>query len=202
MEKSFNRPVRVSKHIILSPPHRSYEAHINDIIVFIQPGSSFGTGEHPTTRLALRGIEHAFSYLTNEKNIYSLDIGTGSGILAIASVKLGISNSWGIDIDQCAVYEARQNVVLNNLEHNILINNTSLDAISNKFGLITANLRAPTLKLISPKLKEILKPGGFAVFSGIKIDEYNKVLDYYTDHQFKMIKHENEHGWASLVLRV
>ena len=88
LEKSMNRPTRISKRIVLKPPGTCYETSSDDIVINLEHGASFGSGEHPTTRLAVRGIEHALSAnasLQGTKPTLALDIGTGSGILACVS---------------------------------------------------------------------------------------------------------------------
>jgi ribosomal protein L11 methyltransferase len=98
LEKSFNRPVRISKHVVIKPPENSFESKPGDVVINLAKGASFGTGQHPTTRLAVKGVEYALrecDYFKGSKKTCLLDIGTGSGILVIAAVLLGIQKGMG-----------------------------------------------------------------------------------------------------------
>ena len=202
IEKSFNKPVRISEHVILKPPGVNYKSREDDVIIEICQGVSFGNGQHPTTRLAIRGIEYALNEtdllkVKNKKNV--LDIGTGSGVLAIAALRFGIDKATGIDIDPCAINEARQNAKINGFEYKFEVNDDSLEYFNNNFTLITANLRYPTLRAIYQKVAEITEKKGAVVFSGIKQDEALPLIELYTEKHFECKWKEFEKDWAGLV---
>ena len=202
IEKSFNKAVRISKHVILKPPGFIYKPKADDVVIEICQGISFGNGQHPTTRLAIRGIEYALNKinLLKEKDKTSvLDIGTGSGVLGITALLLGIKNAVGVDIDPCSIKEARDNAKINKLEDKFVIKNMSLEDLNTKFTLITANLRYPTLMNIYHRLVKMTEPGGSIVLSGIKSDEAISVVDLYTEKHFECKWEEFEKGWAGLV---
>lgn len=204
IEKSFNKPVRISKHVILKPPGILYQRESDDVVVEIQKGISFGTGQHPTTRLAIRGIEYAAiedGFFKKKKETSALDIGTGSGVLAIVSVLLGINKALGIDIDSCARSEARENVIINGLENKIKIDNKPLENIEKRFSLIIANLRYPTIKRLYPHLTQICAKEGYIVISGIKEFEEKDLLDTYTQKNFTNKWKEAEKDWVGMVLK-
>ncbi|MCP4345341.1 MAG: methyltransferase domain-containing protein [Desulfobacterales bacterium] len=212
LEKSFNKPVRISKKTVLKPPGASYTPEPDDIVIEVQQGASFGDGTHPSTRLALMGTEYALQEAglhKPEKETCALDIGTGSGVLAIAAVLMGIKTAAGIDIDPCAISEARENVRINRLEHRISIYNHDVIMSGSKgrlepgrrFSLVLANLRFPTLKSIYPHLSEITDHGGCIVISGIKADEVSDLLNVYSEPLFKNIWNRKEKSWACLVLQ-
>jgi ribosomal protein L11 methyltransferase len=203
IEKSFNKPVRISKHVILKPPGFNYKSGSYDVVVEIDQGVSFGDGRHPTTRLAIRGIEYALNETNllegkDKKNV--LDIGTGSGVLAITALRLGIDKAAGIDIDPCAINEARENGKINGLEDKFVVCDTPLEYFNNNFTLITANLRYPTLRTIYQKVAEITQKKGAVVFSGIKQDEASALIDLYTEKHFECKWKESEKDWAGIVL--
>ncbi len=211
LEKSFNKPVRVSKRIVLKPPDIFYQPEKDDIVINIRQGDAFGTGEHPTTRLALRGIEYLLSHVNSNLRFESaeaktaLDIGTGSGVLAIATVKSGlVAAAIGTEIDPCAVAEAKENVRLNYLEDKIMI--CTPDDMAETFhsgeyfSLILANLRYPTLKELYPQITETLYNGGYALLSGIKTDESSYILTLYTKKHFSCKWERNEKVWSGLLL--
>jgi len=202
LETSFNKPTRISKRIVLKPPGRLYRPKSDDIVIELQPGASFGTGGHPTTRLAARGIEEVLSKkkcLPKETDIRALDIGTGSGILAIIGVLLGVKRAVGIDIDPCAIVEAKTNIKLNSLERQIEIHDKRLDTIDDKFSIITANLRFPTVKRICPQMVERTEKEGSIIVSGIKTDEVSDLLYIFSRQNFRCVWKEFEKDWAGLV---
>jgi len=187
LEKSFNKPTRISKRVVLKPPGMSYTPESDDVVIDIAQGASFGSGEHPTTRLAVGGIEAALSWKNNfVKTDYTraLDIGTGSGILAIAAVSLGVKKALAIDIDPCSRSEAKKNILLNNMDHRIQVLDRNIENISEKFSLITANLRYPTLVRLCSHILKITEQPGKVVVSGIKIHEVTDILNSYTRKGF------------------
>jgi len=202
LEKSFNKPTRISKRIVLKPPGAFYRPASDEVAIELQHGASFGSGEHPSTRLAVRGIEQALSkkeFFRERRDICALDIGTGSGVLAIVAVTLGAKRAVGIDIDPCARAEAKENVKLNNLENRIEIHGRNIEKIDQKFPLITANLRYPTLKRLCSHITEITEKGGSVIISGIKTSEVSDLLNIFTQEYFRCVWKEFEKGWAGLV---
>jgi len=204
LEKAFNRAVHISKRVVLKPPDVHYTSESDEVVVNIQAGAAFGSGEHPTTRLAIRGIEQALScnaFLIDKDDLQALDIGTGSGVLAITAVLLGVKRVVGLDIESCARTEALKNVQLNNLENRIEIHDRNVENIARKFELIMANLRYPTLKRLGPHLAEITATGGAVVVSGVKTDEVYSLLNRYKEMHFECTWKEVEKDWVGLVFK-
>jgi len=202
IEKSFNKPVRISKHVVLKPPGVNYKYREDDVVIEICQGVSFGDGQHPTTRLAIKGIEYALNktnLLKARDKTSVLDIGTGSGVLGITALLLGIKNAVGVDIDPCSIKEAGDNAKINKLEDKFVIKNMPLEDLNTKFTLITANLRYPTLMNIYHRLVKMTEPGGSVVLSGIKSDEAVSVIDLYTEKYFECKWKEFEKDWSGLV---
>ncbi len=202
LEKSFNKPTRISKRVVLKPPGMRYTPKSDDVVIDIAQGASFGSGEHPTTRLAVRGIEAALSgknCLVKTNHTRALDIGTGSGILAIAAVSLGVKKALGIDIDPCSRSEAGKNIILNNMEDQIRILDRNIENINEKFSLIIANLRYPTIKRLCSHISKITEKQGMVVVSGIKTDEVPDILNTFTQKGFSCTWKEFEKDWVGLV---
>jgi ribosomal protein L11 methyltransferase len=202
LEKSFNKPTRISKRVVLKPPGMRYTPKSDDVVIDIAQGASFGSGEHPTTRLAVRGIEAALSLkncLVTTKHTQALDIGTGSGILAIVAVSLGVKKALAIDIDPCSRSEAKKNIILNNMEDQIQILDRNIENINEKFSLITANLRYPTLKRLCSHISKITEKQGMVVVSGIKTDEVTDILKTFTRKGFSCAWKEFEKDWVAMV---
>jgi ribosomal protein L11 methyltransferase len=203
LEPSFNKPVRVSTHVVLKPPGHHFQPEPGDFVIRIKPGAAFGDGRHPTSRLAIRGIEYVLKKIKSdrpESQSRVLDIGTGSGILVLAAVRMGISKGLGIDIDPAARSEARENVLINRLGDRIEISDRYLETIDGSFYLVTANLRVPTLKKICSCLRKITHPKGVLVFSGIRRHELPGLIKAYARKNFKVLWQEVELDWAGMVL--
>ena len=204
LERSFAKPVRISQHIVLMPPGHHYRAKPNDVVVNIKPGASFGAGNHPTTRLAIKGIEFVLlgDQLVDIKNDSSvLDIGTGSGVLLITAILSGMQTGLGLDIDACARVEAAENVRINGLENRVVISGQSLSGMRQYFSIILGNLRFPSLKKMLCQINERANPNSFLILSGIRDYELDDLLMVYEEIQFKKIWAESELGWSGIVLR-
>ena len=204
LELSFNKPVRVSTHVVLKPPGHHFQPQSQDVVIQIKPGAAFGDGRHPTSRLAVRGIEYVlkqFNLDVTADHSRVLDIGTGSGILVLAAVKMGIHAGVGIDIDPSARSEAQENVLINRLEDRIEISDRYLETFDGSFNLVTANLRYPTLKKIGSCLRKITHSNGFIVFSGIRSHELPGLIKAYARKDFKVLWKDVELDWAGMVLR-
>ena len=204
LERSFARPVRISKHVVLTPPDRHYREDPDDIVVRIKPGVSFGAGRHPTTRLAIKAID--FALHDHRETIMRpkgrvLDVGTGSGVLILAAVLGGMHGGRGIDVDPCARMEAAENVRINGLEDKIEISAAGIEAQSETCSMVLANLRYPGLIRISARLADTVDRHGLLVFSGLKNNEVNDLLTVYAEKKFDCLWTLDELGWTGVVLQ-
>lgn len=204
LEKSFERAVRVSPHIVLKPSGIPYSGQPDDTVIELLHGASFGTGEHPTTRLALQIIDEIFTSHA-QTNIHTnasvLDIGTGSGVLVIASVLLGMADGISTDIDPCAIAEATANINLNGVSDRISVSNRGTTEIDGSFALVTANLRYPTLINISTSIQSLTQPGAIVVLSGIRHTECEQIIYAYGKRFFDCIIRRKEKGWSALAMK-
>ena len=206
VEISFNKPVRLADKVYVKPPEISFLGNPDDIVINIRKGTSFGNGKHPTTCLSVRAIEKCMMQKKNdEKNIscYNkvLDVGTGTGILAITAVKLGARMAVGTDIDMRSLFEARKNVELNNIEDSVEIISENIENITDEYDLITANLRYPTLLSLYQALIKLTKPEGLLILSGIKDDEKQELLETYTKTFFECIHISSLKDWVCMCFR-
>lgn len=203
LEKSFEKPVRISKRIVLVPHRMQFSGGTDDLVIKMQSGISFGRGDHPTTRLGLRGIEYVFEDTAFSGscgvNSIVLDIGTGSGVLAIACVLFGAGRATGIDTDTCARKEAMENAVINGLGERIEISDMPVEKIKGRFSIVTANLRYPTLISLYPLMVKLTEKGSMLIFSGIKISEANNLCLLYSKNHFIMRREEREKEWSAFV---
>jgi ribosomal protein L11 methyltransferase len=201
---SFNKPVRISAHVVVQPPGHRYRPAPDDVVIQIKPGAAFGGGRHPTTRLSVNAIEYVLKTASHDglrRRGSVLDIGTGSGILAIAAVCLGIQKGLGIDIDPCAISEARENIALNNLENRIVISDRQLDSIDQVFTMVIANLRFPSLKKFYSQILRLTQRGGWVVLSGFRLQERADLMDFYTARYFKSIWAADKNDWSVIALK-
>ena len=205
LEKSFEKPVRISKRIVLVPHRMKFPGGRDDLLIRMQSGISFGRGDHPTTRLGLRGIECVFEDTAFsggcDINSTALDIGTGSGVLAIACVLFGAGRATGIDTDPCARKEAGDNAEINGLGKRIEISDMPVEKIKGRFSIIAANLRYPTLISLCPLMVNLTGKGSMLVLSGIKIPEEIELCRLYTGEHFNIMWEEREKEWSAFVFR-
>jgi len=203
LEPSLGKPTRVSRRVILKPPDMSHEAKPGDIVIALKHGAAFGSGRHPSTRLAVQAIEHLHDRtggFPKGHHTRILDIGTGSGILILTAVLFGIDSGIGVDIDPCAIVEAGENIAINGLAKRITVDRIPLESISRSFFMVTANLRFPSLVNYSDVIGQQTVPAGFAVLSGIKTDELDKLIDVYTAKNFTCVWKRAEKDWAAVAL--
>ena len=201
--RSFNRPVSVSRRITLAPPGHRDRSVPPAITVTLAAGAAFGDGQHPTTRMALQAIDTALAEnpgSVSEPGARVLDLGTGSGVLVIAAVLLGIPGGLGLDNDPCSLAEADRNVALNGLQRKVRIKDAPFESQSDRFSLITANLRLPTLETYSVQIAGGVEPGGRLIVSGIKTEEQAALLKTYTKLEMKKVKAWDEKGWAAILM--
>ena len=135
------------------------------------------------------------------KHTIALDIGTGSGVLAIAAVRMGIKTAMGLDIDPCARSEAFQNIHLNGFIDTITIDQRPFDSIHDTFYLILANLRFPTLSRMHQHIANITEDNGFVILSGLKIEEIDPVAGLYQTVKMKQHSLFTEKDWAAIVFQ-
>jgi ribosomal protein L11 methyltransferase len=201
IEAALHKPIRITSSIILKPLNCTLKQDPDDIVVSLCHGSSFGSGQHSTTRLCLKGMEYFLgreSVPMSGKNTSALDIGTGSGVLIITALKMGIASGLGIDIDPCSIAEARNNVACNDLSNRISISAQPFDKMVESYDLILANLRLPTLKSFFPQMVDRIKPGGVILLSGIKSEERTSIVRQSRGLELNQEWMDEECGWAAI----
>lgn len=160
------KPLRIGKHIYVRPQWLEGDPQPDDIEIVLDPGVAFGTGTHPSTQLCLASLEEAAPLPPRV-----LDLGSGSGILAIAALKLGASHVWALDIDPMAVKSTQDNAALNDLSEQITAQQGSLESLitsSRRFGLIVVNILAKTIiPMCEQGIGSLVQPGGIGIFAGI-----------------------------------
>jgi len=169
--KEFFPVLRVSPRLVVCPTWRSYRPRESEAVIRLDPGMAFGTGQHPTTLMCLRALEELL-----RPRMAVLDLGTGSGILALAAAKLGATSVLALDIDPQAVAVARENVRLNGLEALVQVEEASLDdAPRPAFDLAMANISAAVIVEMAPALADVLRPAGVLIVAGFSAESAERV---------------------------
>ncbi|HEY4485309.1 MAG TPA: 50S ribosomal protein L11 methyltransferase [Nitrospiria bacterium] len=186
---------RIGKRLIIIPPwNRRGVKSSGRRIIYISPGMAFGTGTHATTRSCLTLLEHAFG----ARPIASLlDIGTGSGILAIAAAKLGARRVIAVEIDPDALSAAKRNVKLNRVENRITLRKSMPHRRT--FPCVVANLTGPILIELSSAIKKTVRSGGRLILSGLMNSEEEDVLRAYRG-SFTILKRKRPREWSAFLL--
>ena len=189
------RPVRVTERTVLVP---AWEAHCPEApcVLRIDPGMAFGAGDHPTTRLCLRFLEHLASREGTPPRV--LDVGSGTGVLALATAHLGAEHVDALDIDPFCYAACRRNAALNGLEDRIQPLLLSLDLLEQTYPLVLGNLVASQIEHLAPLLRAHTGPGGRLVVSGFEVEEGPRVVAALGLPQEVSMA---ENGWMALVLR-
>jgi len=191
--------LRVGRRLLIVPPWQEPPARPGDAVVIIEPGLAFGTGHHPTTRLCLEALEERL-----RPGDRVLDLGTGSGILAVGALRLGAGFVLALDTDPQAVRSARANLRRNRLARRARVARGTLPhplAPPASFDLALANISAPVLTRLAPHLAEVLKPGGLAVLSGFLEEQAGEVARAYAGLGMAQEAVRRSEGWQALLLR-
>lgn len=203
VEKSFLKPVSITKNFILKPPGFQNRLNQNAIELIIEPGLSFGSGQHPTTQLCIQAIDFCFferQMVESKENLAGADIGTGSGVLAMAMCLAGLTSCKAYEIDQVAINEAKKNIALNHLSKRIKVIEEYMKESKNKFSIISANLRFPTLIALSDMICAGLVQNGIVIISGVREWEKDQFVTIYSEKGFELAWQQDEKKWSGFVL--
>ncbi len=191
---------KVGRRLVIVPSWKKYSSKPGEVVVTMDPGMAFGTGLHTTTRLCLIALE---KYLKTGERV--LDVGTGSGILAIAAVKFGAGHVTACDIEVVAVEIAKQNVIQNGVSDRVNLYTGTLQELGMEIkpaDLILVNILAYTIIKMLPDLKAKLKPGGHIISSGILKEYAPDVEAAMKKEEMEIVESLQEDDWVSLVARV
>jgi ribosomal protein L11 methyltransferase len=200
------RSVDVGEKLRLVPFWEQGLTRSDRIELIIDPGTSFGAGDHPTTIMALELLEKAVTTRVEAGQSPSmLDVGTGTGVLAIAGKTLGTGFTVGLDIDPAAVYSARRNLALNGLESPCVAYDRPVavlvggaECVTGRFPIVTVNLVAPVLLRLCEDL--ISRVGETLILSGIADPLASKVIDAYRAGALAVVAHKSRDGWNAVQL--
>jgi ribosomal protein L11 methyltransferase len=196
--RRFFHAERISPRVVVKPSWEPWNALPGDCVVEIDPGMSFGTGQHPTTRACLRALD---SLATECPGASLLDVGCGSGILAIAAAKLGFQPVVAIDNDEDAVRIAKENLRRNGVGDRVECRVADLETLcpGRRFDTVAANLFAHTLEIFATQIGACLVRGrgGRLILAGILRSQYDSVVACYASHGFTEIERMPDKEWTS-----
>lgn len=201
------KPSRIGTRLVIKPTWEEYPGRDGEIIIELDPGMAFGTGTHPTTRLCLEALERIFFHEPPfDKGGQAipasiLDVGTGSGVLAIAAVKLGAGRVVGIDIDPAAVEVANQNLVQNHVEKVARVSSEPLEKIAGNYQVVLANILAEELVRLAAELVSRLASGGLLILSGILGEKEELVIAGFSPYPLTLLEITREGEWSCLAYR-
>lgn len=195
--KKYYKPLEIGEKLAIVP---EWEAYDNDkrIVIKINPGMAFGTGTHESTYMCLELLER---YVKKDDEIF--DIGCGSGILAIAGLKLGAKRALAVDIDDKCIDASHENADLNNLEDKIDIKKGNLlDVVKGRADLIVSNIIAEIIVDEIKNLKNHMDKGGIFITSGIIKERRQMVIDALKENGFEIIDELEKNNWVAIVGRL
>lgn len=197
--KQYYKPVKIGERIVICPAWETYRPEGEELVVRMDPGMAFGTGTHETTRLMIRLLE-----THTRPGCRMLDVGTGTGILAICASRLGAGVCRAYDIDPTAVRVARENIRESGLE-NITCDRSDLlkqvDLEGGQYDLISANIVADILIRMMPDVGAYLAPDGTLLLSGIVAERCDDVVNAAVANGFAVAETQTENGWCALAVR-
>ncbi len=194
------KPTKVTEKLVVKPTWEEYEAADGEIILHLDPGMAFGTGTHETTSLCMKLLE---KYLGDEPQTKKvLDVGCGSGILAISAALLGCKDVLAVDIDDDAVQVAEENTALNGVSEKIKVAHGDLTkGIDFKADIIVANLMADLVIMLSESAREHLEDGGVFISSGILIEKKELVAEAVEKAGFEILEIAEDGEWCAIAAR-
>ncbi len=197
--KKYYKPIKTGRRLVIVPVWEKYDRAEDEVIVLMDPGMAFGTGTHETTRLCAGFVEE---YVKDGSTV--LDVGCGSGILAISASKLGAKSCFACDLDPVAVRVARENTALNGTS-NVKCERSDLlkqvEKIEGGYDIVVANIVADVIIRLSPDVSDYLAPDGVFIVSGIIAERAEEVISVLDREGYAVEREKYENGWYAAALR-
>ena len=191
--------LRVGKNLVIKPSWIEYEERAGDVVIDLDPGLAFGTGYHPTTYSCLEALEE----LVKPGHLV-LDVGTGSGILAIAAARLGAAHITAVDIDGHAVRAARKNFRRTGISHLVSAESGSIPGAVTRgrtYDVAVANISARGIRIVAPAIPDLLAPGGVFIASGVIVDQHDEAHSAVTDAGLVVDEIRQREDWLTILCR-
>jgi ribosomal protein L11 methyltransferase len=199
--KKYFKPIRVSSNIIVKPTWERYTPSSRDIVIEIDPGMAFGTGQHASTRMCIEALEDIIMKDRSVREWRVLDVGCGTGILGITAARLGARDVICLDIDKKATEIAGENAAINLVSDQLHIVSMDATAIKEPRNLIIANLTSQLLLKLRHHLTQILEPEGYLVISGIIEQDAKEIEDNFSVEPLIQNRVITEKEWVCYVLK-
>jgi ribosomal protein L11 methyltransferase len=199
--KDYYHVTHIGQRLVIRPSWREYLPKNNEVVLELDPGMAFGTGLHPTTRMCLEQIEQRM-----RPGMSVLDVGTGSGILALAAAKLGAANVHCIDNSSVAVESAVANAEMNHMSDRMnvvlgVLDETEATHLSGQYDLVLANIIARVIGSIASNLAQVLAPDGILITSGIIEDRRHEAEKPLLATGLKLIDQVMIDDWVTLIMQ-
>jgi ribosomal protein L11 methyltransferase len=196
--KKYYHPVKISKRFTVVPTWEEYTPVSSDeLIIELDPGMAFGTGTHPTTVMSIQGLER---FVKSDDVV--IDVGTGSGVLSIASAMLGAKKVTALDLDEVAVESAKMNIKLNKVHPVVdVFQNNLLEGIQEKADVIVANILAEVIVRFTDAAAQCLKPGGYFITAGIIQQKKDEVKESIESAGFQIEETVQMEDWVSFIAK-
>ncbi len=199
--KKYFKPIRVCKNIVVKPTWERYTPDSRDIVVEIDPGMAFGTGQHASTRMCMEAIENIILEDRSIEEWKALDVGCGTGILGITAAKMGVMDVLCVDNDPKATQIAAENAHINGVGEQLRILNGDAAKISEPRNLIIANLTAKLLIKIHVHLIKLLMPDGYLIISGLIEQDIPAIESFFCVPPLTTHAVLTEKEWVCYVLK-
>ena len=195
--KQYYRPVKVGQRLVVCPSWEKYEPADGEIVLTLDPGMAFGTGTHASTRLCMQLLERH-----TQPGARMLDVGCGSGILAVSAVLLGAGEAVGVDLDSVAVRVAKENAERNGVsDRAVFLAGNLADRISGTFDVICANIVADVIIDFAPQARALMRGGCAFICSGIILERENDVLAALKQAGFAVAERAEDSGWVAFAVK-
>jgi ribosomal protein L11 methyltransferase len=191
------RPLHISERLTVLPAWEPFPENPEGLVLRIDPGPAFGTGEHPTTRLCLKAIEESAPGGTWSM----LDVGTGSGILAVYGAMLGAASVMALDNDPEALRWAERNIALNELSGTIQLSSAAVEDIQERFSVVAANLILDTILEHMVHFSFLCEPGGVIILSGLLEEHAEAVESALAREGFQDVRISQEEEWVGVTAK-
>jgi len=199
--KKYFKPIRVSSNIIVKPTWERYAPSSRDIVIEIDPGMAFGTGQHASTRMCIEALEDIIMQDRSVQEWKVLDVGCGTGILGITAAKLGAQDVICLDIDKKATEIARENAAINLVSDRLRIISKDAMTINEPRNLIIANLTSKLLLKLRSHLQQLLLPEGYMIISGIIEQDAREIEENFSVAPLIQYRVLQEKEWVCYVLK-